>query len=166
MKKMILVLVALGLLSSSAFASMKDSIYVGGGLGLMAVPDYGDAGIGLALRGGIDLDDVMPNLGAQVEIQKSIIDPDYGNWDTNILTLAAYATYNIEIPSSDITVRPKFGFIFPNLGDDNSVNSRNYGFSSGFDVTYPIQDNLKVYGGYINLGEMVNTYSVGAEFHF
>lgn len=166
MKKIILVLFVLGLFANSAMAGMKESIYVGGGLSYMAVPDYGDAGIGLSIKAGIDLDGVLENFGAQIEIQKSIMDPEYGNIDVNILTLAGYATYNIVIPSTKICVRPRFGFILPNLGDDESVNSRNYGFSSGLDVTYKIASNLKVYGGFTNLGEAVNTYIIGAEFHF
>ena len=118
------------------------------------------------MKAGIDLDDVLQNLGAQVEIQKSILNPEYGNNDNNVLTLAGYAVYNIAIPSTEITVRPRFGIIIPNLGDDNSVNSRNYGLSSGLDVTYNIADNLRVCAGYTNLGESINTYIIGAEFHF
>ena len=166
MKKFILVLSITLAIVSSAYAQNKQDVYVGGALGVMAVPDGADAGIGLALKAGFGLEGVLQHLAAEVEIQKSIMNPEYGGVDVDILTLAGYAVYNIAIPSSQITLKPKFGVILPNLGDDESVNSRNYGFSSGLDVVLKISNEMNGYIGYTNLGENINTYNVGVEFHF
>ncbi|MBU1659832.1 hypothetical protein KKG72_12405 [bacterium] len=168
MKKIILILFLFCLAGSSVWAEERlQSAYFGVAIGVMAVPENVDAGMGLALKGGVDLNNVLQNLGAEVELQKSIIDPEYGRSnDVNIVSLAAYATYDINIPSSKFAIRPRFGIILPNLGDKDSVNSRNYGFSSGLDVSFKVSDELKLYGGYTNLGENVNTYLAGIEIHF
>ncbi len=166
MKKFILVLLVLISTTGVLSAQVKQDLYAGAALGFMAVPDGADTGLGLALKVGTALDDVLENLAAEVEIQKSIINPEYGSRDVDILTLAGYAVYNIKIPSSEFTVKPKFGVILPNLGDDESVNSRNYGFSSGLDVVLKISNDMHGYVGYTNLGENVNTYNVGIELHF
>jgi len=166
MKKFMLVLIVALSIVSGAYAQNKQDVYVGGALGIMAVPDGADAGVGLAVKVGFGLESVLEHLAAEVEIQKSIMNPEYGRVDVDILTLAGYAVYNINIPSSQITLKPKFGIILPNLGDDESVNSRNYGFSSGLDVVLKISNEMNGYVGYTNLGENVNTYNVGIELHF
>jgi|GEM_PF-2211397 hypothetical protein len=172
MKKIILALSMLGLLVSSAYAEGKKSVYMGVGFGVMAVPEESDAGVGISVKGGMELDNILKNLGMELELQKSIVDPDYhyyyhhNDTNVNILTLAVYATYDIIIPSSAATLRPRFGIILPNLGDTKSVNTRNYGLSSGLDITYKVSQKVKIYTGYTNLGENVNTYLVGMEYHF
>ncbi len=166
MKKLIFVLLMLLSIAGTTYAQEKQGVYVGAGLGMMAVPKDADAGIGLALKVGFSLQSILKNLAAEVEIQKSLMNPKYGGKEYDITTFAGYAVYNIDIPSSDFTIKPKFGIILPNLGDEESVNSRNYGFSSGLDVALKISDEMKLYVGYTNLGENVNTYNVGVELHF
>ncbi|MBU0720679.1 porin family protein [bacterium] len=169
MKKIILSLCMFALTASGVFAEDNRTSYLGVGLGIMAVPDYDGtrSGIGLNLKGGVALDEVLQNLGVELELQNSIIDPELGrSRDVDVLSLGVYGTYDIKIPSTDMALRPRFGIILPNLGDEKSVNTRNYGFSSGLDVTFRISQEMKVYAGYTNLGENINSYLAGIEFHF
>lgn len=152
--------------SSSAIAKNQNHWYVGTGIGVLATVKDATSGLGLALKGGVTLDSVLPNLGAEVEFNKSLVNPEYGSIQEDVATLAGYFTYNIALGNSPISVRPKFGVILPNLGDAQSVNSRNLGFSTGVAGVLTINKNLNAYLDYTNLGEKINNYSVGVEFHF
>lgn len=171
MKKLTKTLLATALLSSGAMAT-EVGFYAGGGLALEAVPDAADwkMGAGVVLRGGITLDAVLQNFAAEVEITKSVIDPKLsfkGNAsrdNVNVTTLAAYAVYRIPVVDR-FYVKPRFGVIFPNLGDD-VVNSRDITFSSGIGAGYEVIDHLDVYIDYTVLGESITNYGAGVEWHF
>ena len=100
MNKIVNSLGALSLVATMATADM--GFYAGGGLAYESVPDWNGAssGVGIVLRGGMNLDMVLEGFGAEVELTKSVIDPEY-NWyygnDINVLTLATYAVYSINI---------------------------------------------------------------------
>jgi hypothetical protein len=86
------------------------------------------------------------------------------NRDIDVLTLGTYATFDINIPSSKVTLRPKIGAIFPNMNDD--IDSRDFILSSGFGMTYAIESNVRLYADYTVLGESISNYSAGLEFKF
>lgn len=142
------------------------SFYAGGGLAYEAVPDVSgtEAGMGVVLRGGINLGDVLKNFAAEAEITKSLIDPEFGNRDQDILTMAAYAVYNINI-GEKFYVKPRFGVVFPNLGDD-VVNSRDVTFSSSIGGGYRIIESMNMYVDYTVLGEGITNYGAGIEYRF
>jgi len=161
------VLLALAILSSVIYADSTNGqgLYAGAGLGIMATDKNGDAGLGLSLRGGAALDNVLKGLGIQAELNKSISDPEYRNgFDIDVMTLAAYATFDINIPNSAVSLRPKIGAIFPNMNDD--IDSRDLILSSGFGMTYAVESNLRLYADYTVLGEAISNYSVGVEIKF
>lgn len=172
-------LLATALLSSAAMAT-EVGFYAGGGLAFEAVPNYGDweMGLGVVLRGGMTLDTVMENFGAEVELTKSVVDPklnykgDAGRDKVNVTTLAAYAVYRIPV-TSKIYVKPRFGIIFPNLGgaeyegtSDSIVNSRDITFSSGIGGGFTVLDHLDIYVDYTVIGESITNYGAGVEYHF
>jgi hypothetical protein len=171
LKKLTKVFLAAAVLSSSLMAT-EVGFYAGGGLALEAVPDYGDwkMGSGLVLRGGLTLDAVLKNFAAEVELTKSIIDPkvDFKNGtgtdNVNVATLAVYAVYRIPIVDK-FYIKPRFGLILPNLGDD-VVNSRDVTFSSGIGAGYTIIDHMDIYMDYTVLGESITNYGAGIEWHF
>lgn len=176
MKKLTKAFLAAAVLSSSLMA-VEVGFYAGGGLAIEAVPDGGDyypdwkMGTGLVLRGGLTLDSVMQNFAAEVELTKSIIDPkvDFkgfndGRDNVNVATLAVYAVYRIPVVDK-FYVKPRFGIILPNLGDD-VVNSRDVTFSSGIGAGYTVMDHLDVYMDYTVLGESITNYGAGVEWHF
>ncbi|MBU1642413.1 porin family protein [bacterium] len=171
MKKLTKAFLAAAVLSSSLMAT-EVGFYAGGGLALEAVPDYGDwkMGSGLVLRGGLTLDAVLKNFAAEVELTKSIIDPkvDFKNGtgtdNVNVATLAVYAVYRIPIVDK-FYIKPRFGLILPNLGDD-VVNSRDVTFSSGIGAGYTIIDHMDIYMDYTVLGESITNYGAGIEWHF
>ena len=137
--------------------------YIGGGFGFMATPDVSGAenGVGLTLKAGAKgFVDAMPGMGALIELNKSLS----GLNDGDVLTFAAYASYDIEIPNSIFAIRPKFGLILPNSGDE--VNSRDLTFSSGIGATMSLNDQIDLYVDYAVLGEAVTNYSLGVEFTF
>lgn len=154
-------LVGMALLSSLC---MAQEAHVGAGLGILAVPDGADAGIGLTLKGGVALDSVLQGMGLQVELNKSLIDPEYGPFDQDVTTLGAYTTYEIPLPNSQMALRPRFGVILPNLGDD--VDSRDFILSSGFGAIYKVDAKMNLYVDYTVLGDSVNNYSAGLEIKF
>jgi hypothetical protein len=171
LKKLTKAFLAAAVLSSSLMAT-EVGFYAGGGLALEAVPDYGDwkMGSGLVLRGGLTLDAVLKNFAAEVELTKSIIDPkvDFKNGtgtdNVNVATLAVYAVYRIPIVDK-FYIKPRFGLILPNLGDD-VVNSRDVTFSSGIGAGYTIIDHMDIYMDYTVLGESITNYGAGIEWHF
>lgn len=166
MKRSLKMMGASLILATSMFAQQQSGLYVGAGLGVEAAPKDFDSGLGLALKGGIHLDQVLANLGAEVELNKSLSDPSFGPVKIDVLTLAGYMTYTIKFPNSPLSVRPKFGVILPNLGDSKSVNSRDFGLSTGIAGVLQINKNLNAYLDYTNMGEVINNYSVGVEFNF
>lgn len=161
-------LLALTLLTSVSFAAEKSAaqdVYVGAGLGIMATDNNGDSGLGASIKAGTYLDTVLKGMGIQAELNKSLSDPEYGNGrEVDVMTLALYSSYDILIPNSEFTLRPRIGVILPNLNDD--IDSRDVILSSGFGVLYDLQDNLRLYADYTVLGEAISNYSAGVEFGF
>ncbi len=166
MKKLLLTLPLLISVSFAADGGSDDQgLYGGAGVGIMATNKHGDAGLGLSLRGGVELDSALEGLGIQVELNKSLSDPENAaNQDIDVMTLATYATFDIDIPSSNVTLRPKIGVILPNMKDD--IDSRDIILSSGFGMTYKIDGNLRLYADYTVLGEAISNYSAGLEIKF
>ena len=180
MKKLTSALLATVVLSSGAMAT-DVGFYAGGGLAFEAVPNNGQdwkMGLGVVLRGGMTLDSVLEGLGAEVELSKSVIDPqvDYkgannGRDKVNVTTFATYAVYRIQV-IDQFYVKPRFGLIFPNLGGaeywsgDTVVNSRDVTFSSGIGAGYTVMDHLDVYVDYTVIGESITNYGAGVEYHF
>jgi len=166
MKKIILSLTLLTALIQAEETTLNDQgLYLGAGLGILAADDNGKSGIGMSLRGGVSLDNVLKGLGAQIELNKSLSDPEYvTGYDIDVLTMAAYATFDIEIPNSQVTLRPKIGAIFPNMKDD--IDSRDLILSSGFGMTYDLENNMRLYADYTVLGQEISNYSAGLEIKF
>jgi hypothetical protein len=174
-KKLTKALLATAVLSSGVMAT-EVGFYAGGGLALEAVPKGGDyypgwnMGTGLVLRGGLTLDSVLQNFAVEAELTKSIFDPKVnfkdgsGRDKVNVATLAVYAVYRIPVVDK-LYVKPRFGLILPNLGDD-IVNSRDVTFSSGIGAGYTVMDHLDVYIDYTVLGESITNYGAGVEWHF
>jgi len=165
MKKVLFSAAAL-LLSSSLFAQQGNhGVYMGVGLGLEAMPKHVDNGLGLAVKGGIHLDEVLPHLGAEMELTTSLVAPEYkGGVDINVFTLGFYATYTIALPNTPIAIRPKFGFILPNLSDE--INSRDFALSTGIAGVYTINRVFDAYVEYVNTSEAMNNYMVGFNINF
>ena len=165
MKKFLLTLAVLASMTYAEDTVSDQGLYAGAGIGIMATDDNGDAGLGLSLRAGVELDDVLEGLGIQAELNKSFSDPENGaGRDIDVMTLATYATFDIDIPSSNVTLRPKIGVILPNMKDD--IDSRDVILSSGFGMTYEIEDNVRLYADYTVLGQAISNYSAGIEFQF
>jgi hypothetical protein len=172
MKKIALFSAAL-MLSSSLYAQQQQQsgVYAAVGLGLEAMPkdQYGvdyDNGMGLAVKGGVELDQLLKNFGLEAELSTSLIAPEVnpGGQNIDILTLGAYATYTIDLPNSAFAVRPKFGFILPNLNDD--INSYDVAVSGGLAALYSLNSQLDLYAEYVNASEFMNNYMVGVEVNF
>ncbi|MEJ2500667.1 MAG: outer membrane beta-barrel protein [Campylobacterales bacterium] len=165
MKKIASVATAL-LLSSSLFAQQQGSngIYVGVGLGLEAMPKHVDNGMGLALKGGVELDQLLKNFGLEAELSTSLIAPEVNDNNIDVLTLGLYTTYTIAIPNSPVSVRPKFGVILPNLSDD--LNSRDVALSTGVAGLFNLNEQIDIYAEYVNTSESMNNYMVGVEINF
>lgn len=170
-EKMKKVLIVLAVLASIVYAedsvTADQGLYAGAGLGIMATDDNGDAGLGLSLRAGVKLDKALKGFGLQVELNKSLVDPERNsnrNNDIDVMTLATYATFDIAIPDSKVTLRPKIGAILPNLNDD--IDSRDLILSSGFGMTYQIETSVRLYADYTVLGEKISNYSAGVEITF
>ena len=169
MKTLAKTLLATAMIANTVMAA-EVGFYGGGGLAFEAVPKYDNLkmGLGVVLRGGMTLDFVLENFGVEAEITKSVIDPkfDYGfgSEKLNVTTLATYAVYRIPI-TDKIYVKPRFGIIFPNLGDD-FVNSRDVTFSSGIGGGFTVMNHLDVYVDYTVIGEGITNYAAGVEYHF
>jgi len=168
MKKFTKALLATAMIANTVMAA-EVGFYGGGGLAFEAVPkdDNLKMGLGIVLRGGMTLDSVLENFAVEVEFTKSLLDPkyDYSAYTNkvNVTTLATYAVYRIPI-TDKIYVKPRFGIIFPNLGDD--TNSRDITFSSGIGGGFTVMDHLDVYVDYTVIGEFVTNYAAGVEYHF
>ncbi len=159
--KKITILAGIVLLSTTLAAEIKP--YAGAGFGFMAVPDYpgSENGLGLTLKAGATgFVDEMPEVGALFELNKSLT----GLNDGDALTFGVYASYDILIPNLPFAIRPKFGIIIPNAGDD--VHSRDITFSSGIGGKMPLNEQIDLYVDYTVLGESITNYSCGAELKF
>jgi len=165
MKKFVSVAAAL-LLSSSLFANQNGpaGVYVGAGLGLEAMPKYFDNGLGLSIKGGASLDSVLNNFGVEAELTTSLIAPDIHGVDYSVTTLGFYGTYTIHLPNSAFALRPKFGFILPNLNDE--INSRDLAVSGGLAGLYTLNRQVDIYVEYVNASEMLSNYTIGVNFNF
>jgi len=183
MKKLAVTLLTTAALTSALVAEGM-SFYAGGGLAIEAVPDYDGLSMGTAivLRGGMNLPMVLEGFGTEVELTKSVVDPSeenskcngydffggctsYSATDVSILTLGAYAVYTIPL-GEKFYVKPRFGIILPNLGDDKSANSRDITFSSGIGGGFKVMEQMNIYVDYTVIGEFVTNYGAGVEYHF
>jgi len=165
MKKTLLALTLVACVMHAESTTTDQGLYAGVGLGIMATDDKGDAGIGVSLKAGLSLEDTLKGLGLQVELNKSLSDPENrNNNDIDVLTMAVYTTFDIEIPNSKVTLRPRIGMILPNMKDD--IDSRDVILSSGFGMMYALEDNLRLYADYTVLGESISNYSAGLEIKF
>ena len=178
MKKLTTALLATAVLSSGVMAT-EVGFYAGGGVAFEAVPDSQDWKMGLAavIRGGMTFDGLLENFAAEVELTKSVVDPEVsydnilGRDKVNVMTLATYAVYRIPV-GGKFYVKPRFGFIIPNLGGaetqngDSVVNSRDVTFSSGIGGGFSVMESLDVYIDYTVIGESITNYGAGVEYHF
>lgn len=170
MKKILclsIVVACLGVSSLSAVEqSNTDSLYVGVGIGIEAVPiQYTSSGTGMSLKVGSHLDHLLPKLGAEIEYTKALIEPkSSANKKVDVQTVGAYFTYNINFKNSPVFVRPRLGFMLPNSGD--KINSRDFGLSSGADAGLALNKRTNLYLGYTNMGETINNYILGIEYNF
>ena len=152
------------MLSSSLFAQ-GNGVYMGVGFGIEAMPKEFDDGVGLALKAGVGLDQVLPHLGVEAELSTSLASPETpGGQKIDILTIGAYATYTIAIPGSPFSVRPKFGVILPNLSDD--LHSRDVAISGGIAGVLEFNRQLDLYLEYVNTSETMNNYMLGLQVNF
>lgn len=145
---------ALGL---SLYAS-DPTIYAGGGLSFMAAPDCSgcENGFGLSFKGGVtNIIAEMPEFGVSGELHRSLS----GLNDRDVTTVAAYATYDINVPGTAIAVVPKFGVIIPNASDE--IHSRDIAFSSGIGGIFNLDKQLSLYFDYTVLGEYITDYTGG-----
>ncbi len=166
MKKIIYAILMFSLVGVVNAAEVRNSIYVGAGANIQAVPDsYNNSGVGMSFKLGAHLDELMPNLGAEVEYTQSMSEPkNAASTKVKVKTLAAYMTYDICFKNSPVFVRPRIGFMQPNL--DDKINSRDFGLSAGADVGVAITKSISAYVGYTNMGETLNDYTLGVEFYF
>jgi len=162
MKKIILSSI---LLTSSLLAVELSDSYVGGGLGFLATNSDGTNGLGVNLRVGAKIKEVpIEGFGVQTELVKSIIEPKSYGLQTNVLTMAAYTTYDIAVADTDVVLRPKIGLILPNAADD--IDSRDVILSSGFGAKYAYTKEIDITADYTVLGERVSLYTLGVEYKF
>ncbi len=179
MKKLTTALLATAVLSSGVMAT-EVGFYAGGGAAFQAVPSNSQdwkMGLGAVVRGGMTFDGLLENFAAEVELTKSVIDPEVsydivpGRDKVNVMTLATYAVYRIPV-GGKFYVKPRFGFIFPNLGGteywngDSVVNSRDITFSSGIGGGFSVLESLDIYIDYTVIGESITNYGAGVEYHF
>ena len=179
MKKLTTALLATAVLSSGVMAT-EVGFYAGGGVAFEAVPSNSQdwkMGLAAVFRGGMTFDGLLENFAAEVELTKSVIDPevDYtgtvGGDKVNVTTFATYAVYRIPV-AGKFYVKPRFGLIFPNLGGaeywngDSVVNSRDVTFSSGIGGGFSVMEHLDVYIDYTVIGESITNYGAGVEYHF
>ena len=164
MKKFTKALLATAMSANTVMAA-EVGFYAGGGLAFEAVPKYNNSGLGIVLRGGMTLDAVLENFAVEAELSKSLLDPKLAssNIKINVTSLATYAVYRIPI-TEKIYVKPRFGLVFPNLGDD-FVNSRDITFSSGIGGGFMIKEHLDIYVDYTIIGEGITNYATGVEYH-
>lgn len=167
MKKTAVILTA-AVLSSTMLCAQEQpnsGVYIGAGIGLEAMPKDVDNGMGLSVKGGVALDQLLKNMGVEAELTTSLVAPEYDNGkNIDVFTLGVYATYTIAIPNSPVSVRPKFGVILPNLADE--INSRDVALSTGVAGLLKINKQLDAYVEYVNTSEMMNNYMIGVAVNF
>ena len=153
------------LMLSSSLLAQGNGVYMGVGLGIEAMPKAYDDGVGLALKGGVGLDRLLPHLGVEAELSSSLASPETpGGEKIDIVTGGLYATYTIAIPGSPFSVRPKFGLILPNLSDD--IHSRDVAISGGIAGVLEFSRQLDLYLEYVNTSETMNNYVLGLQVNF
>jgi len=161
MKKLSILALAL---SSALWAQSAQGLHIGAGVGLEAMPKGFDNGAGLSLRGGAELNQLLEYLGAEAELTTSLIAPKVGGKKLNVFTMALYTNYTIAIPGSSVSVRPKFGVILPNLGDD--IHSRGIALSTGIAALLKVNEQMSTFVEYTNASEWMNNYMIGVEIAF
>jgi hypothetical protein len=167
MKKKILAFAAAVALATGANAAQGTEnvgAYAGLGLGIEVPPKDWDAGVGLVFKGGYHLDSVLKNLAVEAELGAAIVEPEFRNNELDVVTLGAYLAYNIHLPNSPIVVRPRFGFVLPNLGDD--THSYDISVSSGVAGVVEVNDLMDLFVDYTLVSETISNFSAGVEFKF
>ncbi len=174
MNKVVSTIGILGLLMTGTVASDLLSGQKYGSIGLAMTDPTGswDSGISVVLTGGMKLDNVFPNLAAEVEISQTISDPSY-TWsgygysydvDVSILGIGAYAVYNFQVPNTPIVIKPRLGLNHQRW----SIGGRTTGWggagSDGSDIelsfgvgaNYALPNGLMVYADFTDKGDSNN----------
>ena len=169
MKKILSAVAVTAILSTGAVAG---DIYgsVGGAITTLS---YWDSGVSLVATAGMKLDRVTPNLAVEVEMSQTVADPSAPgsvNWDLSIFGLGAYAVYNVNIPNTSVTIKPRLGlnyqsWTFDGLGTWGGNTGGDTALSYGVGATYPLNNDLAVYADFTDKGDS-NNIGAGVQMNF
>jgi len=162
MKKILSTLAISAILSTGATAG---EIYGSIGGAITSV-SYLDSGMSIVATAGMKMDQIIPGFAVEIEASQTVVDPSHSylssDWDWSIFGLGAYAVYNVKIPNSPITIKPRLGLNYQNWTYDNKVStfggaeSSDVALSYGLNVSYPIGSNLNAYIDYTDKGSSDN----------
>jgi len=183
MKKTILTATLLFSVSSTSLIAadfIKGEYYGGAGFGMEKFSRYTsyDPGLSIILNGGKPIIKLGPGvIGVEGEFTYTALPMNYNSmgsdWDLNIMTLGAYATYTFD-HSDKLYTRVKAGIVHRNYSWDYNGDSRDYnydytqvGAAIGVGVGYKFNETLRAYSDLILVdGSDLTQLNFGLQMNF
>ena len=175
MKNFLSIVAISALLSTGAMSAdfIQGGYYGGAGVGVEDFSEYSsiNAGYTLVINGGKPIIKLGPGtLGAEGEFTYTIIPMTYGwndQYDLNILTLGAYATYTFDF-SDKFYARGKLGPVNRTTTWDNGYSDDStFNVAVGIGAGYKINNTLRVFSDLIVLDSSdLKQLNVGVQLTF
>jgi hypothetical protein len=180
MKKILLTTTLFAITNLVAADFIKDNYYGGIGFGIEKFSTYSsyDPGVTIVLNGGKPIIKLGPGtIGAEGEFTYTALALNYSryssDWDLNIMTLGAYATYTFD-HSDKLYTKAKLGIVNRSYSWDYNGNSRNsdfdynqVGVGAGIGAGYKFSNKLRAYSDLILLdGSDLTQLNFGVQLNF
>ena len=166
-KKLLLILAILTFLHTSLFAEEKkpqtstdEKPYVGIGLGIIDPTGF-DTGYSLLLHAGKSLPKVAEHFGLEGAFSTTVIEPSIFNTDLSVTTLAAYATYKVNL-TPEVDFKAKGGILYERLS--STITDDSFEVTYGLKVLYKLKSKKAIFLDYTIIEKDIAIFSVGLEF--
>ena len=159
---------ALALLAGGTAGAAENPGYLGGGVAVQSAVGHDD-GLGVSLKGGVELDRVSPGFAVEGELSRSLFDPERdrgGGGDTSFTTLGGYAAYSVPLPDRRLSIRGRLGLVWEEINPDGAGSDDELHISWGAGGEYRLSSELSSYVEYTRIEADMGQLTGGVLYHF
>ncbi|MEF8793328.1 outer membrane beta-barrel protein [Thiohalorhabdus sp.] len=149
------------MLNGPALAAEKP-VYLGGGVAVQSIPG-GEDGTAAVFRGGAKLDEVLPGLGMEGELTRSLVDPEAGGGrDVTFTSFAGYGVYTAPLPDRRVALRGRLGLALVDEDPEGRSSDSDLEVSWGLGGKLRITSTVSAFVDYTRLSASLDHLTLGA----